>query len=79
MNPLAGCVPTVPTGEKLTVGSPEYVEMEKLGTAELPFCGFVLVAGGLGERLGYNGYSSRPFCSSSRALHWAHACGGSVL
>jgi UDP-sugar pyrophosphorylase len=74
VNPLAGCVPTVPTGEKLTVGSPEYVEMEKLGTAELPFCGFVLVAGGLGERLGYNGYSSRPFCSSSRALHLAHAC-----
>ena len=55
INPLAGCVPSVPTGEKLAVGSPEFLEMERLGTAELPFCGFVLVAGGLGERLGYPG------------------------
>lgn len=55
INPLAGCVPSVPTGEKLTVDSPQFAEMEKLGTEELAFCGFVLVAGGLGERLGYDG------------------------
>jgi UDP-sugar pyrophosphorylase len=55
INPLAGCVPSVPVGKKLTVDSPEFDEMEALGTAELAFTGFVLVAGGLGERLGYNG------------------------
>lgn len=55
MNPLAGCVPSVPTGEKLIAGSPQFSEMEKMGTAQLAYCGFVLVAGGLGERLGYNG------------------------
>lgn len=45
----------MPTGEKLVAGSPEFNEMEKAGTAELAYCGFVLVAGGLGERLGYDG------------------------
>jgi UDP-sugar pyrophosphorylase len=45
----------VPTGEKLKVDSPEFDEMEKLGLQEIAFSGFVLVAGGLGERLGYNG------------------------
>ena len=28
--------------------------MEKIGLEELTYCGFVLIAGGLGERLGYN-------------------------
>ena len=48
----------MPTGEKLNVDTPEFAEMEQLGTAEIGFCGFVLVAGGLGERLGYNGTCS---------------------
>jgi hypothetical protein len=67
VNPLAGCVPSVPTGEKLVAGSPEFNEMEKAGTAELAYCGFVLVAGGLGERLGYNGmcYDASWSCSAS--------------
>ena len=55
INPLAGCVPAVPTGEKLRVGTPEFTRMETLGAEEIGFCGFVLVAGGLGERLGYPG------------------------
>ena len=33
----------------------EYYQFEALGIPELGKCGFVLVAGGLGERLGYNG------------------------
>lgn len=28
--------------------------MEKIGMEELTYCGYVLIAGGLGERLGYN-------------------------
>ena len=32
----------------------EFYEMEKIGMEELTYCGYVLIAGGLGERLGYN-------------------------
>ena len=28
--------------------------MERKGLEELTYCGFILIAGGLGERLGYN-------------------------
>lgn len=35
--------------------TPEYESFERQGIPELGKCGFVLVAGGLGERLGYNG------------------------
>lgn len=33
----------------------EYHNLEKVGVQELMYSGFVLVAGGLGERLGFNG------------------------
>ncbi len=39
----------------IKVGSEEFYELEKLGFNELKTSVFVLVAGGLGERLGYNG------------------------
>lgn len=39
----------------ITVGNEEFYELEKLGFNELKTSVFVLVAGGLGERLGYNG------------------------
>lgn len=53
-NPLEGWVPSVPKGEAFTsVGSDAFLETEKLGLDEVGKCGFVLVAGGLGERLGY--------------------------
>ena len=39
----------------ITVGNEEFYELEKLGFNELKNAVFVLVAGGLGERLGYNG------------------------
>lgn len=53
-NPLDGWVPSVPTGEAYTLGSKEFIKTEKDGIKELGNVGFVLVAGGLGERLGYS-------------------------
>jgi UDP-sugar pyrophosphorylase len=38
-----------------SLGTDEYNKTEKIGLRELGKCGFVLVAGGLGERLGYKG------------------------
>ncbi len=54
-NPFDGWTPTVPSGVNLTPFSPEYNEFERMGLSDVSCCGFVLVAGGLGERLGYNG------------------------
>lgn len=45
----------VPSGENLTFGDENFIEMEKRGVVEARKAAFVLVAGGLGERLGYNG------------------------
>ena len=55
VNPLDGWVPSVPKGEAFEIGTPNYFKTEKQGIKELGSVGFVLVAGGLGERLGYNG------------------------
>lgn len=54
-NPMAGWRPEVPTGVVLEPLSEEYIDYEGAGLSEVGACGFVLVAGGLGERLGYNG------------------------
>ncbi|CAH2070860.1 unnamed protein product [Thlaspi arvense] len=54
-NPYDGFSPSVPSGENLTFGSENFIEMEKRGVIEAKEAAFVLVAGGLGERLGYNG------------------------
>lgn len=54
-NPLEGWVPSVPDGEMFTIGTKDYDEFEGLGLEEMGKCGFALVAGGLGERLGYGG------------------------
>ena len=54
-NPLDGWTPSVPLGENLTYGSESFCDFEDLGMEEAGRCAFVLVAGGLGERLGYNG------------------------
>jgi len=48
-------VPSVPEGERLDFGGPEFREYERSGAAEAGHAAFVLVAGGLGERLGYSG------------------------
>ena len=55
VNPLKGWKPSVPVGKTFTLGTKSYAKMEKLGRPELGRVGFVLVAGGLGERLGYGG------------------------
>ena len=47
--------PHVPNTIKLDFHSPEIHELEKIGREEIKKGAFCLVAGGLGERLGYNG------------------------
>lgn len=59
INPLKGWVPSVPKGKSLELGTDEYDKMEALGRHELGTVGFVLVAGGLGERLGYSNIKVR--------------------
>eukprot|EP00727_Mastigamoeba_balamuthi_P011383 m51a1_g6868 putative udp-sugar pyrophosphorylase-like (617) ;mRNA; f:161448-163945 len=54
-NPFEGFVPGVPRGEQLAYGSEQFVSYEKIGLPEVSDSAFVLVAGGLGERLGYSG------------------------
>ena len=54
-NPYAGYAPAVPSGERLTCGTASFDDAETAGMAASARSGFVLVAGGLGERLGYHG------------------------
>mmetsp|Transcript_19246 Transcript_19246/g.34308 ORF Transcript_19246/g.34308 Transcript_19246/m.34308 type:complete len:120 (-) Transcript_19246:9-368(-) len=54
-NPYDGYVPRVPEGERLQTATSQFDECEELGMKNMSKAGFVLVAGGLGERLGYNG------------------------
>ncbi|GLC50653.1 hypothetical protein PLESTB_000403900 [Pleodorina starrii] len=55
VNPFEGYVPSVPRGATLDYASPELLELEAEGLREAGGAAFVLVAGGLGERLGYSG------------------------
>eukprot|EP01052_Picozoa_sp_SAG31_P018417 SAG31_NODE_1304_length_8894_cov_22.532689_3_plen_384_part_00 len=54
-NPLAGLSPSVPTGVSLAAGTEPFKTAEATGLMSVRDTGFVLVAGGLGERLGYGG------------------------
>lgn len=58
-NPYEGYLPTVPVGQRLETqtegGRAQFEEMEQLGVSQLASTCFTMVAGGLGERLGYNG------------------------
>jgi len=54
VNPLEGWSPQVPLGVSLVPGTPQFLEKERSGLEDLAFTGFVLVAGGLGERLGFH-------------------------
>lgn len=54
-NPFESWIPEVPSGISLDPVSEEYSKYEKLGIPHLGKMGFCLVAGGLGERLGYDG------------------------
>lgn len=53
-NPLQGWVPSVPAGQAIEFGSKAWFDAEAVGALEARRCAFVLVAGGLGERLGYS-------------------------
>lgn len=56
MNPYSGYAPSLPKGQKIDFANVEkLLELEEIGLTEMKNTGFVLVAGGLGERLGYNG------------------------
>jgi hypothetical protein len=55
VNPLDGWSPSIPQGESFELGTDKYHNTENIGMELLSKVGFVLVAGGLGERLGYNG------------------------
>lgn len=55
VNPFEGCTPSIPEGESLDYGSDQYREFERVGVEAAGEAAFVLVAGGLGERLGYSG------------------------
>jgi hypothetical protein len=61
VNPLEGWKPEVPQGESVDVGMENYDKFEKIGMEEMGKCGFALVAGGLGERLGYGGIKVREY------------------
>ena len=54
-NPFDGWTPSVPDGIVVEYASQEHVALEKVGMQEVGSACFVLVAGGLGERLGYSG------------------------
>ena len=54
-NPFEGYVPAVPSGLTLVAGTDEFSTYESAGAAAARTCAFILVAGGLGERLGFSG------------------------
>ena len=56
VNPYEGLIPSVPKGVTLDFNDMDKImHYETVGEKEMKKCGFVLVAGGLGERLGYQG------------------------
>ena len=63
-NPYDEFKPEVPTGVFLKPSEPLFDEMEMMGLKELSKLCFVLIAGGLGERLGYSGIKiGLPVCT----------------
>lgn len=64
VNPFDAFRPDIPTGVFLKPEEPEFDQMEQLGLQELSKLCFVLIAGGLGERLGFSGIKvSLPVCT----------------
>ncbi|KAF7459014.1 UDP-sugar pyrophospharylase [Cryptosporidium felis] len=55
INPREGCYPEVPEVVDLKIGSDEFKKYEEHGFSTLKSTAFVLVAGGLGERLSFEG------------------------
>lgn len=64
VNPFDKYKPEVPNGIFLRPGNEEFDHYEAEGVKELFKTGFVLIAGGLGERLGYSGIKiGLPVCT----------------
>ena len=64
VNPFDKFKPEVPKGVFLKPGEKSFDDYELLGVQELYKTGFVLIAGGLGERLGYSGIKiDLPVCT----------------
>ena len=55
MNPFDKYRPDLPPFVSLEPGQELFIEMESKGLQELSKVGLVLIAGGLGERLGFSG------------------------
>ena len=81
-NPFDIYKPEVPTGIFLKPGEQAMDEMEAEGLKELHKTGFVLIAGGLGERLGYSGIKidlpvsiiEKDYCYLKYYAQFIHAC-----
>lgn len=65
-NPFHGFTPSVPQGVKLDYGSDMFQDLESEGVTASEHTAFVLVAGGLGERLGYSGIKVKLPVDSAR-------------
>jgi UDP-sugar pyrophosphorylase len=73
VNPLDGWAPQIPVGEAFEFGTKDYDETEAKGLEELGSVGFCLVAGGLGERLGYKSVKvglPTEMATETRYLHY---------
>ena len=53
VNPFGEYTPSIPTGFNINVGDSQFLELDKIGMEQIKDTVFVMVAGGLGERLGY--------------------------
>ena len=72
-NPLEGYRPYLPSGAMLTAHTDEWADAEAAGLAAIGKCAFMLVAGGLGERLGYSGIKiALPTETSSERCYLEH-------
>lgn len=86
-NPFDKYKPEVPTGIFLKPSEADFYYYEELGMKELPKMGFVLIAGGLGERLGYSGIKidlpvctiEKDYCYLKYYANYALACRNRAL
>jgi UDP-sugar pyrophosphorylase len=65
VNPFDGWTPSVPYGVVVEYGDAEHSRLERRGVEEIGRAAFVLVAGGLGERLGYSGIKVELPCETA--------------
>jgi UDP-sugar pyrophosphorylase len=74
-NPFDGWRPEIPHGVNLVPFSEDYARYETIGMPHIASCGFVLVAGGLGERLGFKGIKIElPVETVTRTCYLEHYC-----